>query len=72
MAEFSLDQWFDLSKPISRDDRELCEAQMALYAFKDGLDPNGEEVRRVCHELRIAVKQHNASFRSLPKGKRIS
>jgi hypothetical protein len=30
MAAFPLDQWFDLSKPISRDDRGLCEAQMTL------------------------------------------
>jgi len=41
MADFPLDQWFDLTKPISRDDRDLCEAQMALYAYKDGLDPTG-------------------------------
>jgi hypothetical protein len=63
MADFPLDQWFDLSKPISRDDREVCEAQMALYALKQGEDP-GPEWRRACAELRAAVKQHNAAIRA--------
>jgi hypothetical protein len=35
MAEFPLAQWFDLTKPIAGDDRELAEAQMALYVYKD-------------------------------------
>ena len=62
MADFPLDQWFDLTKPISRDDRDLCEAQMALNGYKDGRDPTGPEWRRECAELRAAVKQHNAPF----------
>jgi hypothetical protein len=36
---FPLDQWFDLSCRISRDDRRSCEDQMALYAYKDGQGP---------------------------------
>jgi hypothetical protein len=64
MADFPLSEWFDLTKPISREDREKCEAQMALYACKDGDDPNGPDVRRACEELRAAVKQHNAALRS--------
>lgn len=60
---FPLQQWFDLSKPISRDARETAEAQMALYALKDGDDPCGPEVHRACAELRAAVKKHNAQFR---------
>jgi hypothetical protein len=64
MADFPLGDWFDLSKPISREDREICEAQMALYAYKQGDDPDDPEVRRVCEELRTAVKRHNAALRS--------
>lgn len=59
---FPLADWFDLTKPISRDDREIVEAQMALYALKDGDDPCGEEVLKACAELRAAVKAHNAPF----------
>lgn len=64
MADFPLAQWFDLSKPIFRDDREMCEAQMALYAIKQGDEPAGSDWRRVCAELRAAVKQHNASLQA--------
>jgi len=64
MADFPLGEWFDLSKPISRDDREICEAQMALYALKQGDDPAGPDWRAACAELRAAVKQHNAALRS--------
>lgn len=60
---FPLHQWFDLTRPISRDDRELCEDQMALYAYKDGLNPNGPEWRRSVADLRRAVERHNAQFR---------
>jgi len=34
---FPLGDWFDLSRPISKDDRQACEAQMPLYAYKKGL-----------------------------------
>ena len=37
---------------ISRDDRETAEAQMALYALKDGLDPCGKEWRHAVAQLR--------------------
>lgn len=60
---FPLDQWFDLSRPISQDDRKMCEAQMALHAFKDGLDLAGPEWHREVDSLRRAVKQHNSRFR---------
>lgn len=62
MADFPSADWFDLKKPISREDRELAEAQMALYAFKDGLEPTGKEWRQAVAELRDAVKRHNAPF----------
>jgi hypothetical protein len=41
-APFPLSQWFDLSKRISRQDRELAEAQMPLYAYKE----NGRDTYR--------------------------
>ena len=59
---FPLDEWFDLSKRISREDCELCEAQMALYAHKQGDEPYGKDWRRACQQLRAAVKQHNAGI----------
>jgi hypothetical protein len=40
---FPLHQWFDLSRRILKDDRRLCEDQMALYALKEGLEPSGPE-----------------------------
>jgi hypothetical protein len=61
--EFPLDQWFDISKRISRDDMELAEAQMALYAVKEGLAPDCAEARQEYRRLRNAVKRHNEAFR---------
>jgi hypothetical protein len=61
-APFPLEQWFDRTKRISREDRELAEAQMGLYALKDGMEPDGPEWRQACRELRSAVKAHNAKF----------
>lgn len=59
---FPLHQWFDMSKRIDKYDRELCEAQMSLWAYKDGLDPEGPEWRDAVKSLRTAVKAHNAKF----------
>lgn len=59
---FPLDQWFDVTQRISRDDREMCEAQMQLYALKDGDDPCGPEANKAISQLRAAVKAHNAKF----------
>lgn len=61
---FPLDQWFDLTKRISKADREICEAQMALYAYKDGLDPSGKEWREAVARLREVVKAHNKRVRT--------
>ena len=59
---FPLGQWFDLTKPISRDDREIAEAQMAVYAIKQGLEPEGAEWRQAVAELRAAARAHNRAF----------
>ena len=61
---FPLGQWFDLSKRISKDDIELCSAQMGLYAWKDGDDPDGPRVRRAVRSLKHAARLHNRSFRN--------
>ena len=62
MTDFPLDQWFDLSKPISKDDADITEAQMLLYAVKGGIDPQGEEAKKAISDMRKAVKAHNKKF----------
>jgi hypothetical protein len=62
MSAFPLDQWFDLSKPIQKDDADLTEAQMMLYAVKQDMDPRGKEARKAISDMRKAVKEHNKKF----------
>lgn len=59
---FSLEPWFDMTKPIPKTDADLAEAQMVLYALKDGMDPDCAEARRQYKEMRKAVKEHNEKF----------
>lgn len=59
---FPLEQWFDLSKPIPKADADLTEAQMMLYALKDGIDPDCAEAKRQYRDMRKAVKEHNEKF----------
>lgn len=59
---FPLDQWFDLSKRIDKSDIDLAEAQMMLYALKDGLDPDSPECKKQYRQMRAAVKAHNVKF----------
>jgi hypothetical protein len=61
---FPLGQWFDLARRISPSDIELCSAQMALYAYKDGDDPDGPRVRRAVRSLKHAARNHNRSLRN--------
>ena len=63
-APFPLEQWFDLTRQISKDEIELCSAQMGLYAWKDGDDPDGPEVRRAVRSLKHAARNHNRSLRN--------
>lgn len=63
-SPFPLGQWFDLSKRITKDQIELCSAQMALYAWKDGKDPDGPEVCRAVRSLKYAARAHNQSLRN--------
>jgi hypothetical protein len=51
-----------LSRRISKDDRRLCEDQMAQYALKEGLAPSGPEWDAAVRHRRKAVKEHNAKF----------
>lgn len=62
MMTFPLEQWFDVSKRIPRDDADITEAQMLLYAVKQDMDPQGDEVRLEIKEMRRAVKAHNKKF----------
>lgn len=62
MSTFPLDQWFDITKQIDKDDRETAEAQMMLYAIKDGTDLDSPDVRSAIADLRTAVKRHNAEI----------
>lgn len=59
---FPLSQWFDLSKKISKADADLAEAQMMLYALKDGLDPDSPECKKQYRAMRKAVGDHNKQF----------
>lgn len=59
---FSLEQWFDVNKPISEADADLTEVQMILCAVKEGIDPDSPDARRQYREMRKAVKRHNERF----------
>ena len=38
-GKFQIEEWFDIAKRIDKDDADLAEAQICLYALKDGIDP---------------------------------
>ena len=60
---FPLKQWFDITQPISKSDADVAEAQMMLYALKQGdVDPDGPEARAEYKKMRKAVADHNAKF----------
>lgn len=59
-----LDQWFDLTQPISKNDADLAVAQMALYAVKQGdVDPESPEAKAEYRAMRRAIHDHNRKFR---------
>lgn len=60
--QFPLEQWFDVTRRISKEDADLTEAQMALYAVKQDMDPAGEDAKRQYRQMRAAVKAHNKMF----------
>lgn len=57
-----LAQWFDLSKKIEREDLQIAIDQMALYAIKEGLDPDCAESKREYKAMKNAVRLHNEQF----------
>jgi hypothetical protein len=62
-VEFPLGQFFGLTGPIRREDREAFEAQLTLYAAENGFA--GEpELQMVIEALRAAVRSHNSSFQN--------
>lgn len=60
MSDFPLHQWFNIGERIPKSDRLEAEAQVRLYAFKDGAPPS--ELNESLRSLRLAVKQHNGGF----------
>jgi primase-polymerase (primpol)-like protein len=56
--KFPLEQWFDTTKPISKSDVDIAEAQMMLYAFEDSAD-RVNRAKREYREMRKAVREHN-------------
>ena len=59
---FPLKGWFNINKRIPKSDIEDAEAQILLYAFKDGLDLKSKEVKEAINEMKSSVKQHNDKF----------
>ena len=58
---FPLEQWFDTSGRISKSEAEVAEAQMRLYAIKDGIDPDDAQCLEQYKRMWQAVKAHNAA-----------
>jgi hypothetical protein len=56
---FPLSQWFDLTEPISDEDRKFCEGELLLDAHKRGLELAGAECQATIKSLRDAVRNHN-------------
>lgn len=64
---FPLEQWFDVTNRISREDLKECRDELLLRAFKDS--ESKEEYEKTCKELYDAVKAHNLKFKKKPKVK---
>ena len=57
---FPLEQYFDLSKRITKADVAQCEDQMLRPAFKDrAANPYGSKALFEVREMKRAVKAHN-------------
>ena len=67
MKEFILEHWFELDSRISLAEIELAEAQIRIYAVKDGEDPNGQETKQVIRQMKVEVRKHNNRFQRLQK-----
>jgi hypothetical protein len=59
--EFPLVQFFGLTMPIRREDREAFEAQLMRHAIENGFD-DAPELRMMIEALRTAVRRHNQKF----------
>ena len=57
-----LEQWFDISKKIPKEELDSALEQMVLYAYKDRLDPNSKEVKKELRDFKKKVKEHNKRF----------
>jgi len=61
-TEYPLENWFDTTRIIPKDAVEIVIDQMALYALKDGEDPDSPEALIEYQELKNAVRKHNLKF----------
>ena len=58
-------RWFRTnSRKIEKSELDLACSQIRLYAYKDGLNPDGKEANKAVEELIMAVKKHNAEIRN--------
>lgn len=60
---FKLEHWFNIGKVIPEKDVDVCEEQMLLNAFKDGLDTNSKEVKDQINLMKYSVKIYNDCFK---------
>jgi sugar diacid utilization regulator len=57
-----LEQWFDLSEKISKEELDDALEQMMFYAYKYGLDIDSKEVKQELSTFRKSVYEHNKKF----------
>jgi hypothetical protein len=60
-VEFPLGQFFGLTGPIRREDREAFEARLILEATESGY-AEALELRQMIDALRATVRRHNQKF----------
>ncbi len=62
MAKFNLEQWFDVSKPITELEVVLTEIQLLLEVVKKNIDPESAATRQLLNGMKKSVKSHNRKF----------
>lgn len=63
MNEFPISDWFNTSQKISKEDIKITEAQMLLYAIKDGKNPKEKESKQAIKKMIESVKLHNQKLK---------
>ena len=62
MKKFKLEQWFDVSKPISELEMALTEMQLLLEMVKQDIDPESAATHKLLTKMKRAVVAHNGNF----------